>query len=358
MKKYCVSAVLLVMLMSAQISEAYIGDYPPFGFKEPQRKPVNAQCLVDLDGGEYVSKDGKLKAVLKDGKDEFDFLLQGDGETLMTRTSLEETPVPCAVYRTDLNGDKNDDLIVLSNYRGCGLGAIVDHVDIFIKKKGHGYKLIAYDTFSAGIEDFLDINNDGKTEILTANFYEGEKHNYFVYRVYVIKGEDFVNVDKNVKGFPRFIWYTFKPNDKPAMSLGEKEKSEFIALVDRAMAADADNAAFYRAGMSERFILVLGVFENYEKASGFAKSAAKKTGMELKSENIPVTEKGYFPRRYSETYLSLEKAEAYDLQKGHIAVIAGIFDDCRAAEKALENIQKKYKDAYIKKTKLWMGCAH
>jgi hypothetical protein len=60
------------------------------------------------------------------------------------------------------------------------------------------------------------------------------------------------------------------------------------------------------------------------------------------------------------THISVEYSSAYEgFAKGYYIVVAGIGDP-KSAELAsqLKSVQKVYKDAYAKQTKVWYGCMH
>jgi hypothetical protein len=139
-----------------------------------------------------------------------------------------ETPMPWAVYRVDLDKNGLEDFIIFYSYRGCGLAASADKVEIFLKKQGGEYQKISYDVMSAGIEDFIDLNHDGQYEVIITDFYSGKKHNYFTYSIYEFKDYKLVNADLKFSGFPKFVWITYKPNDKDTTHLTDDEKAQHV----------------------------------------------------------------------------------------------------------------------------------
>ena len=55
------------------------------------------------------------------------------------------------------------------------------------------------------------------------------KHPYITYSIYEFKDNKLLNADKKFKGFPKFVWYTPKANDKDTKKLKKKERSSHIA---------------------------------------------------------------------------------------------------------------------------------
>ena len=88
---------------------------------------------------------------------------------------------------------------------------------------------------------------------------------------------------------------------------------------------------------------------------------SKKDGIYFSQELPDESYKGkYSPRRYSEEFISLENSSEYGKKftSGYIIVVAGIYDNKETSDKALNKIKLNYKDAYVKKTNMWMGCIH
>lgn len=212
---------------------AYFDDYPPYRFAESAPKHINASALVDLTKSEFRSPDGSVFVSLKEKDWTPDFVLKEGDKTLLEQ---HNEPFPYAVYWVDIDGNGLKDFIVLYNYRGCGLAATQDKVDMLLKKPDGSYVKISYDTMSSGINDFVDLDKDGKWEVLITDMYEGNKHNYFSYSVYEFENYRLVNVDHKIKGFPKFIWYTHRPNDKNAVGLTEKEKACHVAVKNKFIA--------------------------------------------------------------------------------------------------------------------------
>lgn len=202
---------------------AYFDNYPPYSFSKGAFAHLDTKSLVDFDKSKYKSKDGKIVARLKEKAESFDFFLK-DGKLFLARIKEDSLPLPNSVYQADLDGNGLKDFIILYNYRGSGLASQKDRVELFLKEKQATYQKISYDTYSSGLEDFVDLNKDGKYEVIITDFYSGSNHNYFTYNIYKIIDYKLVNADAEFKGFPKFVWITHKRNDKDTVHLTNEEK--------------------------------------------------------------------------------------------------------------------------------------
>lgn len=202
---------------------AYFDNYPPYQFKDGAPKHLKVRPLVGFDKSKYKSKDGKIIIKLKETADSFNFLLK-DGKFILVDINKELVPLPSSVYQLDLDKNGLNDFIVFYNYRGNGLASQKDKVDIFLKKKNSSYVKISFDTFSSGLEDFVDLNNNGSYEVIITDLFRGDKHNYFSYSIYKLKDYRLVNADNQFKDFPKFVWITYKANDKDTTHLISKDR--------------------------------------------------------------------------------------------------------------------------------------
>ncbi|MBU4306034.1 MAG: hypothetical protein KJ893_10525 [Candidatus Omnitrophica bacterium] len=216
---------LVALLFICYDASAYLEDYPPYKFKDGPPQYFQAETLVDLDKHEYRSNDGSVVVRLKKTDKGMDFLVKEAGFVLINE-NIKEYPTPYAVYRGDLDGNGLKDFIIFYWYGGCGLAVNWNKVEIFLKKQTDGYQKISYDTLASGLEDFVDLNNNGRYEVIIADIYSGGKHTYFAYNIYEFKDYKLVRADSKFNGFPKFIWFTHKPNDKDTTHLTEKERGE------------------------------------------------------------------------------------------------------------------------------------
>ena len=233
-KQLIVGSLILFRIFCSD-ALAYFDNYPPYKFKDRIPQHLEVQSLVDFDNPEYKSKDGEVVARLKDpGDNTYDFFIQ-EGNRVLVNKKDREIPLPYALYRVDLDKNGLEDLIVFSNYRGCGLASQQGAVDIFLNKQDGSYQKISYDTMASGPEDFVDLDKDGRYEVIITDFYGGDKHNYFTYDIYEFKDYRLLNVDTKFKGFPKFIWFTDNPNDKDTVHLTKEQRMAHTKEKDKAI---------------------------------------------------------------------------------------------------------------------------
>ncbi|MFC1675238.1 hypothetical protein ACFL1K_05090 [Candidatus Omnitrophota bacterium] len=126
----------------------------------------------------------------------------------------------------------------------------------------------------------------------------------------------------------------------------------------------------------DRYMLILKSTTDYNEALDFAVKASEKLDLEFKheykdysrekgiyfTEDLPDPDyKGlYWPRRYEGEHISLENSGAYGdaFAPGYIIVVGGVYSDREKGDKALSRAKELYKDSYLKKTNMWMGCIH
>jgi len=132
------------------------------------------------------------------------------------------------VFYADLTGDGLKDILIYSYPGGNGLGAHIEIADLLIAKADGQFAHETFEVFAAGTEDFIDVNGDGRYEMLWGNYYFEGDHSYWVYRVAEITDEGLQLKDDMVPGFPKIIWFTEKPNDKPTQRLTKAEREDLI----------------------------------------------------------------------------------------------------------------------------------
>ena len=228
--------VILIVTSYCNTGECYVERYPPYRFKDGQPRHLGLEPLVSMGGDktEYKTNDGKIIVRLEETSDSLSLFVQDEGKVI-AEMSEKVPPIPYAVYRYDLDLNGLNDYLIFYNYRGCGLGVLNDKVEIYLKQDNHSYQKISYDTISSGLEDFVDVNKDGKYEVIITGFYWGTKHNYFTYNIYEIFNGKLVNADIKFKGFPKFIWFTHKSNDKDTKHLTPEERAGHMDKKDNSV---------------------------------------------------------------------------------------------------------------------------
>jgi hypothetical protein len=132
------------------------------------------------------------------------------------------------VFFADLTGDGRKDILVYSYPGANGLGAFIEIADLLIARPNGQFTHTTFESFAAGPEDFLDVNGDGRYEMLWVNYYFEGDHSYWVYRIVEIGNDGLRLNDQLIPEFPKIIWFTEKPNDKPTQRLTAAEREDLI----------------------------------------------------------------------------------------------------------------------------------
>ena len=133
------------------------------------------------------------------------------------------------VLTADLNRDRRPDFVVQVLQGGCGLHWGWCHV-IFVLSDKDGYQATTVGSMFPGPEDYVDLRNDGRCQFVQASFVYGEpgrdgkKHNYWVYHLLEVEGDEVRLADGMDRRFPRWVWYTYKPNHKDTIQLTNEQK--------------------------------------------------------------------------------------------------------------------------------------
>lgn len=229
-KTFLLLAVIVALCLTE--ANAYMKDYPPFSLKGRKLPPhLKAEKLIEFRGETTIKAEGlqvELFPLLEGGNK----LRIRDSEGIIFETDEGESPFGFAVvYYTDLDNNGLRDFIMFSSYLGCGLAACIERVDILFQVGRHVFSHVHYDTMCAGLEDFVDMDRDGVYEVIYADFYGAREHHYFVYSIYEIKEAGLHNANKKyAPAFPKFIWFTYKPNDKQSTRITREEKEEYLRI--------------------------------------------------------------------------------------------------------------------------------
>jgi hypothetical protein len=132
-------------------------------------------------------------------------------------------------YNADLNGDKKEDFIVWAPTMGCGLAAHNCRL-IFVLSNDNNYRITSMYTMSPDVKSFVGFNDNGQCSFIHTGFIYGEKgrdgkkHNYWVYNLLQFQEGEVVLDNSIDERFPKWIWYTFKPNHKATTQLNDEQK--------------------------------------------------------------------------------------------------------------------------------------
>jgi len=146
-----------------------------------------------------------------------------------------------------LNEDTKTDFVLQTNSGGCGLGG-QRFFRLFILSVGNLYQAYSMWTYNAGSEDFVDLNKDGRAEMIHTAFVDaeagkdGRTHNYWVFHLLRFTGAKAIPSDRLQPGFPCWIFFTFSANHHPTDQLTNRQKIKaWKARVDNDICADAED---------------------------------------------------------------------------------------------------------------------
>ncbi|RKY33334.1 MAG: hypothetical protein DRP68_02715 [Candidatus Omnitrophota bacterium] len=224
-------AILLIFLFFLFLNcFAYREDYPPFPFKSEQNlKFLKASKIIEDEGKVMVDNNITVESLRIE---EEGFIYQvtiAVDKKIIFKNSLKWV---YGIYYADLDNNDYKDFIIFSSYGGCGLAAFISKVDILFQTNQKEFSHLTYDTYQADLKDFVDLDNDGKYEIIYTDFYYGRKHNYWVYSIYEIRNDRIQLANDKYNNFPKFIWYTYKPNDKDSKKITTEEKSDYLSKLN------------------------------------------------------------------------------------------------------------------------------
>ena len=139
------------------------------------------------------------------------------------------------VYCEDLNGDGREDFVIKYLLGGCGSIFTFSCNVVFVLSDGDDYTVTPTTGLWSGPDYFVDIKGDGQKQFIHTRFVngrsvtgrDGKRHNYWVYNLLEFKGGKVIVNNKLAPHFPRWIWYTHKPNHQPTTQLTEEQK-QFI----------------------------------------------------------------------------------------------------------------------------------
>lgn len=238
-------SLALLSLVVIPVVLAYPNEYRPFApGKAPRRFTLHDCERIAPSPGEgeaerYQYAPGaraglKARPVLQlEWKDDHCqmAILDADGQTLAGPVPVaDQSGMHIAKY-ADLNHDDRQDFVVEIPSMGCGLAGEYNHIALAISD-GKTYRITALLTMSPGPEDFVDIDGDGRCEIVHSAFIYNDAadepdrrpHNYRVYNLLEIQ-QGQLQVSRKDRRFPYWIWYTFKANHTPTRRLSAQLKA-------------------------------------------------------------------------------------------------------------------------------------
>lgn len=236
----------------------FMEDYGPFLGEPPKAFPltvVNSSCCgVDLPSGEVhlsVSATGRTHKILlsKNEKDGIANLSIVDlsGKPAMENYEYDGLIMFGATFRSGrLNGDEIDDWVIELESGGCGLAVWGSHRLILLSGP-NGFELIRLYTLFATDADYIDLNGDGRVEMVHTDLIygdpgrDGKTHNYWTHNLLRFEGTRVVSANHFDRRFSYWVCYTSNPNHRPTTQLTKEQRQ-------RLWEEQADDALIALAG--------------------------------------------------------------------------------------------------------------
>lgn len=249
MKAISLALLLLLLLLTSPAFAAYLEKYPPFDPDKTEFEIAFAPEIANPFMEETTVKEGAIEIKIS-RPEEFknsvspygNLEVRHNGKLAFVFNKDEEYPTLFSFCYFDVDKNGLNDLVAGAGYNGNSLGAFDHRGIIFLQVQDGVFKQLSYKTMFYGPEDFVDVNKDGKYEIMTMNLYQddgvdGKTHSFWVYNLYAFDGEDLVLANELSPIFPKFIWFTHKPNDKETDKLSKEQKAKYIASLPQRIKA-------------------------------------------------------------------------------------------------------------------------
>jgi len=157
-----------------------------------------------------------------------------EGHEVLAKTPFSDfgTAGGMMAYTADLNMDGKRDFVIFSSSGGCGLACGGCNVALILSDSNNTYRLTTVQTLFPDECEFLVLN--GKPCFIQTSFDSVEKcndgngHNFWIYNLLVFEGGDIKVKNELYRGFPKIIWYSFKPNHKETDLISQAQKNELI----------------------------------------------------------------------------------------------------------------------------------
>jgi hypothetical protein len=138
---------------------------------------------------------------------------------------------PNRAYVADINQDKQPDYIIEAFSGGNG---IPPSDVVFAVSSGAQYVITVFRSYSANIDDFVDLLGNGGFQYIQSMFVfgsditgkDGKSHNYWVYNIYSLEGSTFTMRNAMKTGFPKWIMHAGRVNHRSTEQLTEEQKNQ------------------------------------------------------------------------------------------------------------------------------------
>lgn len=220
---------LFMMFAVSSGVDAYPPDYGPFrSGHEP--KPFKLRTWPEISRTETASGMLRLFDLTDIGRleilispDEGDFmasLRDGSGTMLLPTTKVTGSQMcDIRVLSARLNSDAKPDVVIETWGGGCGLAGEIGY-RTFLLSEGSRFVAVPVMFFSLSDADFIDIDGNGRPEMIHTAFIDGEEggdgrsHNYWVHNLLAFRKTGLVSANARHPAFPSWIQYKHRANHR------------------------------------------------------------------------------------------------------------------------------------------------
>jgi hypothetical protein len=140
------------------------------------------------------------------------------------------------IYSGDLNMDGKEDVLVLINYGGVGLAAEYTDTIFFLSNK-NGFKAYHAMTMGGARKWLVSLGKSHGAGFIFSSLAEANRcldglhHNFFVYNLFEIKGDELILNNEMLPDFPAWIQLKNSSNFTPTQLLNEAMKAHIWSEV-------------------------------------------------------------------------------------------------------------------------------
>lgn len=218
---------------------AYLEDYSPFVNEKPKSPSMKKLVILEEDGYDVsmgIIRNGKKIPFLKflEAKGENDFfysmsVFDDKGNLMKDSVKISDSSFIHEAYTSDLNLDGKRDFVIRIASGGTGLGSYYNFT-IFALSSGNNYEVLSLRNWDSDTvnRDFIKVKKNGYIQFIHTAFKyvedkKGNQHTHWVYNLLEIKGTKLILANQLYPSFPKWVWYTNKPNRKPSPFVGKTE---------------------------------------------------------------------------------------------------------------------------------------
>lgn len=255
------AAVFAACALTASSVKAYPADYGPFGpGQSPPHFSLQTCPLLSEEGpavvmGQEVRIYGNASAAgprLRTRSIDYFSGIEVEVQDAEQRSPAGPSQVsdfpahsrPDSAWCADLNGDRALDFVLPLWGHGNGLSALFYELIVVLSSRS-GYRIWVVPTAEPGREDFLVLRPEAGCVIVKTSYRNNEersesrRHSYWIYNLIAVRNDELIVANQLDRRFPKWVWYTARPNHKPAASLSLADKGRIWGLQQESLFREA-----------------------------------------------------------------------------------------------------------------------